>query len=108
MANKTGWVGVWAHADFFEPAVIRKILVQGQFCDWRSDEPFDSETVKESIKTLGGYFLSGKLSKEDHQGLWLAGSSGQNSVQLMIPWRFVHMVIVGSPEQVKKFGFNKK
>jgi len=71
---------------------------------WPGDQRPDGNT----ITTLGGYYVSGKRVKEDDpHGVWLARSLDQKTVQLMIPWRFVHALIAGSAEQVKQFGFVK-
>ena len=65
----------------------------------------DSEEMMTVIEKIHGHFISGKLAKEDSPGVWLSRPLGQRKVDIMIPWGFIRMALVGSPEQMKEFGF---
>lgn len=101
MATQKDWVGVWAEAGFFKPPTVGIILIFFVPPETKFDEQ-----LKEKIDALNGYYISGEQStKEDHHGIWLSHRTDKGTVDLMIPWRFVHVVVTGSQEQVKKFGF---
>src|ERR1700693_6142053 len=106
MENKSDWMGVWVDVEFFRPSVVRRTLSIGGFCDFGPEEVEpDSEEMMTVIEKIHGHFISGKLAKEDSPGVWLSRSLGQRKVDIMIPWGFIRMALVGSPEQMKEFGF---
>jgi hypothetical protein len=108
VASKPDWIGAWVDAEFFRPSVVRKILSLGDFCTWPDGNEADSEEMMKSIERLGGFYVTGKqAAKDDQHGVWFGRASGPNTVELMIPWKFIHSLMVGSAEQMKKFGFKE-
>jgi hypothetical protein len=108
VASKSDSIGVWVVADFFRPLALRIILAEGDFCKFAGKDPEDEGLMKRMEET-GGYFVWGKqVAREDSHGVWISRSTGHKKVEIMIPWKFIHMVLVGSDEQMKKFGFRKE
>lgn len=107
MATKPDWIGAWVDAEYFRPKVVRKILSLGDYCAFVDDKP-DGEVAMKAIETLGGNYVFGKqVTKDNLHGVWFARSSGSNTVEVMIPWKFIHTLMVGTQEQMKKFGFKE-
>ncbi len=109
MESKSDWIGVWAEPEFFRPAAVRKILAAGGLCNFpKSGEEPDDEKMMTVIDTVHGYYIFGKqVAKDNYHGVVIRSTSGK-TVDLMIPWHFVHTMFIGSAEQVKKFGFVKE
>jgi len=108
--SKSNWIGLWVDADFFRPPTLRKILSVGGFCAFPegAGEP-EGEKMMQILDAVHGHYIFGKqVVKDNFNGILLSGAGGNKAVDLMVPWKFVHTMFLGSAEQVRKFGFVKE